>query len=145
MMGGQVRGEESAVFPVHDRAVAYAFNQGEDESGSILVDGKLNATTTEKLTRALDKTQVARLATLVTGKRPKHEKADCFYPRHAVVFYREGTAVGFVEVCFECYEYRSDLKGLAEVWDLNGLARFFRALKFPVNWNEELFNRLNKR
>jgi hypothetical protein len=144
-MGEPAAGEEKLPFPGHDRAVAYAFNQGEDELDPILEDGKLNGTTTAKLTRSLDKDQVARLAALVTGKRAKHEKADCYYPRHAVVFYLDKKPVGFLEVCFECSEYRSDLKGLAEVWDLNGLARFFKELGFPVKWDEDLFNRLNKR
>ena len=143
MLSNSAASQEKSPFPVHDRAVAYAFNQGEGQLQSILHEGKLNPTTSEKLARPLKGKQLDELASFVTGERSKHEMADCYYPRHAVVFYLGKKPVGYVEVCFECYEYRSDIKGLAKTWDLSGLAGFFRALKFPVNWNDKLFKRLN--
>lgn len=119
-------------FPKSDRAVAYSFNLEGEALRSIVVDGQLNKTVTKKNSVVLNAKQLQELAGHVTGKHPEVPSADCYFPRHAVVFFKGEKPIGYVEVCFECGGKRTDLKDLAPVWNLKGLRTFFENLKLPL-------------
>lgn len=119
-------------FPDCDRAVAYAFNLKGDALRSIVVEGALNDSVTDKHSVVLDQKQLAELAELVTGEHKAVPSADCYYPRHGVVFFKGKKPIAYLEVCFECAAKKSDIKGLARTWDLKGLRTFFENLKLPL-------------
>lgn len=51
-------------------------------------------------------------------KLGEREAADCYYPRHAIIFYNEADSViGLIEICLECDAYRN--YGICNTWGIN--------------------------
>lgn len=57
----------------------------------------------------LNKKQISKLKkTLIKSPNEIDERADCYMPRHTIVFYNENDVIlGYVELCFSCMNSRA--------------------------------------
>lgn len=102
-------------------------------------DGSLNDTRLPEAGIILTDQQVSRLEAAVTGTRPEHPVADCFYPHHAFVFYNEsGEIIGHLNICFLCSNYSGEPSGFAASLDFDKLAKIVTDIGMPLrnpNWD----------
>jgi len=50
--------------------------------------------------------QVKQIFKILTAKDASSmQVADCYLPRHAIVFYKSQKVIAFIEFCFECNQY----------------------------------------
>lgn len=50
----------------------------------------------------LDKEQEESLNRIVSQNSGGNNPADCYMPKHAILFYRNNRVDSFIEICFEC-------------------------------------------
>ncbi|ABG59734.1 hypothetical protein [Cytophaga hutchinsonii] len=83
---------------------------------------------------SLSERQIETLDSIINGLKNKPGKkifpADCFNPRHNIIFLNRDTLVNYISVCYECGYYRSskpNIKG-----DLNAFKTLFDNLGLKV-------------
>jgi hypothetical protein len=96
-------------------------------------DKRLGPSVVNKKGVPLTSTQVQHLLRAITGKHAAHPRARCWQPHHGFVFYdTRGTAVAWVEVCFECGFARTT-PSVPNHWydDMKALLKLSKELKLP--------------
>jgi hypothetical protein len=82
----------------------------------------------------LSKNQISILDSVVNGKCKVIEKeivpADCFNPRHNIIFFNNDSIINFISVCYECGNYNSSKKGITG--GLESFRYFFNQLGLKV-------------
>jgi hypothetical protein len=114
---------------------AYRTNWRDEYSRDLIVNdrGRLNPARYPKEGIPLGASQVNQLRKAVTGSHKPHNRAYCFNPHHAFVFYdASGKIVGNIDICFSCLNYHAVPKGFAEDWDLRALKKLFEELGIPI-------------
>ena len=85
----------------------------------------------------LTKNQIETLDSLINGNKNISNKeilpADCFNPRHNIIFLNNDTLVNYISVCYECGFYRSSKP------NIKGNLKSFKA--FFDNLGLKVFNR----
>lgn len=65
----------------------------------------------DTISRRLDSNQIHTLNDILSGKEKNSEDnlgvADCFYPRHNIVFLNKNKVVNYILICFECNDVKS--------------------------------------
>jgi hypothetical protein len=80
------------------------------DSDSLIVDNKfIVKNTQDKVT--LTKSQIDSLFSILYNYKMKRKgnfvyEAACYMPRHSIVFYKNQKPISFLEICFECFNYR---------------------------------------
>ena len=64
----------------------------------------------------LTKKQISTLDSVIIGKKnfdtTNISRADCFNPRHNIIFLNQDTVVNYILVCYECGYYRTSKNGI---------------------------------
>jgi hypothetical protein len=116
------------------------------EGAAIIDHGELNGTVLSSNGVALTKSQVDSLLWSVTGPHPAYGIAKCYQPRHAFIFYSSAhSPVGFLELCFDCSQYRSSAQRPLGPIDLQALRLLLKALKIPVFDNDKEYLALKRK
>ena len=126
---------------------AYLYNLEGDQAAPILKQGTLQASVWNPKGAELSKPQIATVQKAVADYHPEGLRvgASCYRPRHAFVYYdAKHKPVGFVEICFSCWGYRTSPEHSGEV-DLETLKKVFAELKMPVFDKDEAYLSLKKR
>ena len=126
---------------------AYLYNLDGEPLARILKQAKLHATVWNPKGAALSKAQIATVQRAVADYHPDFHRipAGCYYPRHAFVYYdAQQKPVGFVEICFSCWGYRTSPEHSGDL-DFETLKKIFVKLNIPVFDNEKGYLSLNKR
>lgn len=77
--------------------------------------------------------QIARLRAAVSGKHPAHPRFYCWSPHNAFVFYDvRHRPVAFIEICFECLNYRIEPQNQSPTADILQFAKLFSELRLPL-------------
>lgn len=91
--------------------VSYDTRRDSYSNDELIQDGKFtlskSALTKIEQRIRLDKTQSDSLFSILYNyKKIRHGNfesvADCYNPRHSIVFYQNGRAIAFLEICFTC-------------------------------------------
>ena len=113
------------------RAYAWPGDKGTEAvilSGMTLMPGVIN-----KDGALLTHQQVKRLLTAVSGKHPSYSIPACHLPHNAFMFYDAAKKpVAYFEICFECFNKRSEPQGTSKYLDLVSLASIFAEHKLPM-------------
>jgi hypothetical protein len=82
----------------------------------------------------LSNNQISILDSVVNGRCKVVEKeilpADCFNPRHNIIFFKNDSIINFISVCYECGNYNSSKKGITG--GLESFRYFFEKLGLKV-------------
>lgn len=91
---------------------------------------------TDTISKTLNSSQIQDLNTILSGRKDYEADhiavADCFYPRHNILFLNRGKTVGHISVCFECNIIKSNKKPSA---NMKNLEDFFNSLGLRVFHN----------
>jgi hypothetical protein len=117
----------------YDKVIAFASVQPMDYYGDDF-DKKIDlAKFTDTISKTLNSTQIQDLNTILSGRKNNDADqiavADCFYPRHNVLFLNKGKTVTHISVCFECNIIKSNKKPLT---NMKNLEDFFNSLGLKV-------------
>lgn len=89
----------------------------------------------DTINRVLDIKQIKYLGEVLSGKLNKDTTtenflADCFYPRHNIIFLNEkDSLVNYISVCFECNRVKASKYGKAS---MDNYADFFNSIGLKV-------------
>ena len=99
--------------------------------------GKLNSSVLNQFTKELSKDSVKYVLDLMSKVTNYMDSpADCFSPRHGIVFYDNvGRIIGSVSICFECNRYISQPESVNHV-KINALRKMFINYGFPIKDGE---------
>lgn len=115
---------------------AYRTNWEEQSAIEFIVteDGQLNRTRIPHDGIPLDASQVARLHSAIATAHPEPDViAACFNPHHAFVFYDEsGKIIAYVDLCFQCGNYRYHPDGFSRSIDWGALESLVKELGMPI-------------
>jgi len=120
----------------YDEAYAYYYENYRIENlpydASIIFNGKLNPTVHNKQGEKLTEKQIEYLDKALYGDYglPDGSYADCYNPRHGVVFYSKGKPVAYVSICFDCN--RLAAVPSAKLQDTKILLKLFEEFKLPI-------------
>jgi hypothetical protein len=116
------------------RAYAWLGDTKKEQAEAVILPGMvLGPGVINKDGLLLTPRQVKRLLAAVNGKHPRVPIAACYAPHNAFVFYNaDRKPVAFVEVCFDCLNYRIEPRGASDYADLVSLASLFDAQKLPL-------------
>jgi hypothetical protein len=108
----------------------------------------------DTISKLLNSEQVNYLNDLLSGRHRKPISnaetvqigADCFYPRHNIIFLDEkDSIIHFISVCFECGNSKQSKSDLA---DMDNMQSFFDSVGLAVfdspDYHVEFYNSLNK-
>ena len=133
--------------PEFEFAVAYLFNINESYSESlIIVKGQLNEFVEKKT--ELSKKEISQFVKYFLQKEnpksPPIAPAECFYPRHGIVFYgKTDNVLGHISICFTCHQLKIYPKeeSLEDIHleSFDYLKSFFNNLDFPLFNNPDEF------
>ncbi len=103
----------------YDKVIAFASVQPMDYFGDDF-DKKIDlAKFTDTISKTLNSSQIQDLNTILSGRKNNDADqiavADCFYPRHNILFLNKGKTITHVSVCFECNIIKSNKKPLAKM------------------------------
>ncbi|NOT52200.1 MAG: hypothetical protein HOP10_13080 [Chitinophagaceae bacterium] len=98
--------EQQFPFNQSDRIEIVSYDSRNDTVGNLILDGRFIVNDIYDLV-VLNKPQTDSLFSLLYDyERNKNagpvRYADCYNPRHSVVFYKAGKAIAFWEICLEC-------------------------------------------
>jgi hypothetical protein len=93
-------------FNAADRIEIVSYDSRNDTADNLIRDGRFTVNDIHELI-VLNKPQTDSLFSLLYDyERNKNAEpvryADCYNPKHSVVFYKEGKAIAFWEICLEC-------------------------------------------
>jgi hypothetical protein len=115
---------------------AKAFLYGlEKESGLIIKNGELNATTLDTSGIRLDSIQSIQVIQVVSGNSTgtQDEPNMCFIPHHGIVFYNENNEpIAHISICFYCETKYTYPKTLRTTSGMNILLDIIKQLGLPV-------------
>lgn len=114
---------------------AFRINWSDEDAFDGLVGekNKLNPTRFPTDGVLLTSLQVERLQEAVTGAHSEHLVAACYNPHHSFAFYDSaGQIVGHIDICFLCWNYRSNPPGFAKTWNLAELSGLLTELGIPL-------------
>ena len=90
----------------------------------------------DTISKTLDSSQTAFLNDILSGrKRDENESndtlgADCFYPRHNIIFLdKKNAVVNYIAICFECNQRETSKRDLAS---MRNYANFFDSIGFKL-------------
>lgn len=88
----------------------------------------------DTISRRLNSAQIKDLNDILSGRKKQKTKsvygvADCFYPRHNIIFIKDKKIINHVTVCFECNQIKSSKSTLAS---MENLEIFFNSLGLKV-------------
>jgi len=107
----------------------------------------------DTISKTLDSTQVVFLNDLLSGRHRKpytketgKDIADCFYPRHNIIFLdQQDSAINYISVCFECGNRKQSKAALA---DMENYETFFNSIGLKVfdrpDYYKQYYDSLNK-
>lgn len=91
----------------------------------------------DTISKTLNSTQIKDLNDILSGR--KNQKidsaavaADCFYPRHNIIFIKDKKVISHIVVCFECNQIKSNKIPLAS---MENLEEFFNTIGLKVFYN----------
>lgn len=120
----------------YDSAKAYYYENYRVDTlpydASIIHYGKLNPGVYNPEGEKLTEAQINRLDSLLNGNLGGLEfiGADCYNPRHGIVFYKEQKPVAYISVCFDCHILSCSPK--AKLVSTEPLFPFFEQFDMPV-------------
>ncbi len=113
----------------------------------------------DTISKTLNKNQIEYLNDILSGKyrKPYHKDsisevlvADCFYPRHNIVFLdKKDSVINYISICFECGNRKISKTNLAHMNDMKaffdsiGLRVFDRPDEYDVYYDS--IHKYNKR
>lgn len=129
--------DESNPWPPKDIqfVVGYCYDFIQDTRGDVPVfpDGSLNRGVIGSGTVRLSSAQQRRLIEIVTTSVDPDESMDCFFPRHAFVFYdSDRKPCGWVSVCVTCGNYRVSSESAPKNLSFEKLFDMIKKLQMPV-------------
>jgi hypothetical protein len=88
----------------------------------------------DTISRKLDLNQIKKLNDILIGKQDDDlsdpvVSADCFYPRHNIIFLKEEKIVNYISVCFECNQIKSSKPTSAK---MQNFADFFNSINLKM-------------
>ncbi len=120
----------------YDEASAYYYENYRVDSlpydAPIIFNGKLNPTVYNKQGEKLNEKQIEYLDKALHGDYglPEGSFADCYNPRHGVVFYLKGKPVAHVSICFDCKRLVATPD--TKLKHTKILLRLFKEFKMPI-------------
>jgi hypothetical protein len=125
---------------------AYIYNLDGDDSAPLLSRDRLSESVLDAAGSVLSQNDAKRFIAAVSGSHPEHPVAGCYIPRHGLVFYEQsGEPVGWVEICFECLNYRASSEAAPKYFDIESLRQLFLELKIPVLKSDGEYQALKRR
>ncbi|UFH30618.1 hypothetical protein LNP04_11595 [Chryseobacterium sp. C-71] len=91
----------------------------------------------DTISRKLDLNQIKKLNDILSGKENSNLSdsaisADCFYPRHNIIFLKDQKVVNYISVCFECSQIKSSKPILAK---MQNFVDFFNSINLKMFYN----------
>ena len=91
----------------------------------------------DTISKTLNATQIKNLNDILSGRKNLKidsvtTVADCFYPRHNVIFLKDEKIINDIVVCFECNKIKSTKLPLANMYNLE---KFFNSIGLKVFYN----------
>lgn len=88
----------------------------------------------DTISRNLDLNQIKKLNNILSGKQDDDlsdpaVSADCFYPRHNIIFLKEEKIVNYISICFECNQIKSSKPTSAK---MQNFADFFNSINLKM-------------
>ena len=87
----------------------------------------------DTISKTLNEKQIIHLNNILSGRENKNtgitSVADCFYPRHNILFLHKDKIVNQIAVCFECSDVKSSNPTLAS---MENFESFFNSLGLKV-------------
>ena len=129
---------------IHEvRAYVYDYTQ-EKGNEALLKAERLHRGIINKGGAKLSDEQVERLKNALRSSKERVPGAFCYLPHHGFVFYdKKGSAMGHIELCFQCGNVDSSPKGLPErEWDWKEMRKLLQELKVPIFNKDEDYTKL---
>ncbi|QQQ27070.1 hypothetical protein [Chryseobacterium indoltheticum] len=88
----------------------------------------------DTINRNLDLNQIKDLNDILSGKKngdlsDSAISADCFYPRHNIIFLKDEKIVNYISVCFECNQIKSSKPTFAK---MQNFVDFFNSINLKM-------------
>lgn len=119
--------------PSCTRVAAYAINRKvklPSPDRTLFIDGTLNPDRHPLEGRTLTDRQVNAFLDATTVAEHASSPSYCFYPRHAIAFYKaDGTLSSHYTICFTCQTYSASADKFVDRPDFKALSRLFEEVK----------------
>ena len=108
---------------------AYNYSPFTAHGINIVEGGRVAPASTPDGGALLSHAQTRRLLTAIKNEYTPHQRAFCHNPRHGFVFFKEGSPVAHLSVCFECGSYTASARAsLSRTWDLGSIRTILEEL-----------------
>lgn len=122
----------------YDEVKAYYYDNSIYEYPSpVVIDGKLNPTILNPEGEILNSKQVNYVGEVLNGNYSDENEisvADCYVPRHGIVFYKNDQIVAHTSICFQCNQIKSFPS--SKMTDTDPLIKLFKELNVPIHPEE---------
>ena len=121
----------------YDKVIAFATVNPMDYFDSNF-DKELNVKKfKDTISRNLHLNQIKKLNDILSGKGTGNlldstTTADCFYPRHNIIFLKDEKIVNYISICFECNQIKSSKPSSAKMQDY---VDFFNSINLKMFYN----------
>jgi hypothetical protein len=119
---------------------AYCYDYTAEWRSSFWAAGRMHRGVMDPKGVTLSEAQVKRLLTAITVSQPKQERASCYKPHHAFLFFdAKGEVVAVFEMCFGCNHFVATPAGLPFYVDTTDLYRLTHELGLPLGTGNQFY------